>query len=144
MAHGPALKSVPKPACWNGCAPKVAVNSSERPEAKVASVPAREPLTVSTPPPTVALPLGGVQSVLDHPLGSVEPANSSPTKGVRITSPLPACVTPAQLPGVPLLKSAAVVSVKVGAGNNVVKLFGGLGETGDVEGLPAGSVELTR
>ena len=40
------------------------------PEPKTASVPTRAPLTVSTPPLTVVLPIGGVQSVLDHPPGS--------------------------------------------------------------------------
>ena len=117
MAHGALSKSLPKPTCWKGVAPKVAENSSDRPGLKTASVPVRTPLTVSTPPLTVVLPFGGVQSVFDHPAGSVEPENSSPRNGVRITSPLPVCVTTAQLPGVPLLKSAAVVSIRWAQGS---------------------------
>ena len=71
--------------------PKVARNSSARPDPKVASVWAIAPSTCRLPPETVALapdpPPSLSQVELDQPAGSELPENSWPSAGLRITSP---------------------------------------------------------
>ena len=49
IAHGAALRSVPKPTCWNDSLANVATNSSDAPGVYVAVVPTSVPLTVSRP-----------------------------------------------------------------------------------------------
>ena len=90
MAHGAASSVSAKPTCWNGAPLNVATNSSERPAAKFAMVPARAPSTTSVPPDTVAVP-PGLHAVDDQSTGSAVPKNSLPAAGLSITSPSAVC-----------------------------------------------------
>src|SRR5437870_713079 len=56
IAQGALLRSVPRPAFWNGSPENVATNSRERPGVYRAVVLASPPSTVSSPPETVAEP----------------------------------------------------------------------------------------
>ena len=79
-------------------------------------------------------------AALDQPVGSVEPENSSLAEGASATSPFTAFVTEA-LDNVPALKSATVVSTKVGWVVVNVPVAGGVGE---VDAFPTPSDEATR
>src|SRR3954469_18826640 len=85
IAQSPELlKSTPNPMCWFGAAANVATNSSARPAANDALVPAQPPSTESEPDPTVT-ELPGFQLPDVHADGSVVPPNSAPAVGVRMT-----------------------------------------------------------
>ena len=112
IAHDsePDSSVCPNPAFWNDAPLKVATNSSARPGAKVALVRAQAPSTVTLPPPTDAVP--PVHEPLAQPTGRLEPENSAPTVGARMTSPFPVSETYVEPPVVPAPKSATVVSTK--------------------------------
>src|SRR6185436_16508024 len=79
------------------------------------------PLTVSEPPATVVVP-PEAHCVDDQPDGSVVPANSPPSVGASMTSPLLVCDTTPPAPTEPAEKSATVVSSRLLAAVNVQTL----------------------
>src|SRR5689334_20554983 len=62
--------------------------ASQSPLGVASHVPTRAPSTRRTPLPTVTVPAGSHLPKI-HPGGRLEPENSWPTVGARITSPLP-------------------------------------------------------
>jgi hypothetical protein len=73
---------------------------------------ARAPSTASMPPFTVAAP-PPAHAVCDQPAANAVPENESPTAGLRVISPSPVFATTAQVPMVPRLNCAAVVSMRM-------------------------------
>ena len=69
------------------------------------------PSTVTCPPATALVPPDQVP--VDQPLGRFVPENSAPTVGARMTSPPLVSETYVELPVVPALKSATVVSTRL-------------------------------
>src|SRR5262249_17181989 len=116
---------------------KVATNSSERPAAKFAIVPARAPSTTSAPPETVAVP-PGFQAGDDQSPGNAAPKNSLPAAGLSITSPSAVCAMYSCTAVVAAPKSASVVSVAANCVDGVVNE-----RTADDDVLPAASLDVT-
>src|ERR1700730_15226391 len=104
--------------CWLARL-KVATNSKELPGPKKALVPMRAPSEMSEPPATLELP-PVPYGELNHPDGSAVPENSAPTVGARVTSPSAVWEMYVFTSGVPALKSATVVSVKLTGAGGVV------------------------
>jgi hypothetical protein len=103
---------MPKPMCCLGSL-NVATNSSERPGGYFVSLPTSAASVVILPFAKVAEPVV-CQFWTDHPAGRL--LNSVPTVGLRMTSPSAVSDTYVAAPGVPLLKSANVVSMNEGGG----------------------------
>src|SRR5215471_742497 len=143
VIHGESnAASVENPTFWNGSARNVATNSIECPGANDVVVYAWAPLSVSTPPPTVAEP-PPTHWLVPQPAGSDEPENSSCTAPASVTSPSPVWVTTVLAPVLPCAKSAARRSSAHGA-TGIAKLAGAAGGSGEVASLFEASDERTR
>jgi hypothetical protein len=129
--------SATNPTCSKPAAPKVATNSRARPGPYAAFVVARAPLTVRRPPPTATVP-PAPQAAPVQDAGKPVPPNSSLTVGARITSPFAIEETAVFVSGVPLPKSAAVVSVALDEAASVVNVH----VTSDPSGFPLASVTV--
>src|SRR5436190_6621690 len=92
IAYSEVLKSLAKPACWNGTLVNVATNSRERPGAYRVLVRRNAPSTVTDPPETVTAPPLAQAVLVQSPARAV-PRNSEPAVGLRLTSPSSVCTT---------------------------------------------------
>src|SRR5262245_31510155 len=85
--YGITRGEVPHPEQLSDAAVSLAENSRVCPGPNIAVLPTHAPSSVSVPPPTTALPLGGNHFVARMSGGSVDPENSAPNDGARMISP---------------------------------------------------------